>query len=189
MDRWIALNPLYTLSLTSFLALYKWKFSNTQQHLAVTLPNTAVWLRVLIEKGPEMKLGSDVEQEKCSWGVQFWGFKLVSTSNLSDFAVHYASSCCISMFVHASGTHVLPFGQTTALPCRLLYERGVMSLFRAFPTLRLRGWFESHFPFCSLTRHYRRKFMKHTSRGASFHRQRDDVKWTVKTSDLMEKYA
>ena len=35
MDRWITLGPLYTLSLTSFLALYKWKFSNTQPHLVV----------------------------------------------------------------------------------------------------------------------------------------------------------
>ena len=36
-DRWIALDPLYTLimSLTSFLALYKWNFSNTQPHLVV----------------------------------------------------------------------------------------------------------------------------------------------------------
>ena len=35
MDRWIALDPLYTLSLTSFLSLFKWKFSNTQHHLVV----------------------------------------------------------------------------------------------------------------------------------------------------------
>ena len=31
----VSLDPLYTLSLTSFLALYKWKVSNTQPHLVV----------------------------------------------------------------------------------------------------------------------------------------------------------
>ena len=35
LDRSIALDPLYTLSLTSFLALCKRKFSNTQSHLVV----------------------------------------------------------------------------------------------------------------------------------------------------------
>ena len=35
MDRWIALDPLYTLSLTSFLPLYKRKFLNTQPLLVV----------------------------------------------------------------------------------------------------------------------------------------------------------
>ena len=35
MVRWIALDSLYTLSLTSFLALYKCKVSNTQPHLVV----------------------------------------------------------------------------------------------------------------------------------------------------------
>ena len=35
MDRWIAFDPLYTLSLTLFLSLYQWKFSNTQHHLVV----------------------------------------------------------------------------------------------------------------------------------------------------------
>ena len=35
MDRWTALDPLYTLILTSFLSLYKGKFSNTQLHLVV----------------------------------------------------------------------------------------------------------------------------------------------------------
>ena len=35
MNRWIALDPLYTLGLTSFLYLYKRQLSNTQQHLEV----------------------------------------------------------------------------------------------------------------------------------------------------------
>ena len=35
LDRWIAFDPLYTLSLTLFLYLYKWKFSNTQHHFVV----------------------------------------------------------------------------------------------------------------------------------------------------------
>ena len=35
MDRCIALDRLYTLSLISFLALYKRKFPNTQPHLVV----------------------------------------------------------------------------------------------------------------------------------------------------------
>ena len=35
LDRWIALDPLYTLSLTSILSLYKWKVSKTLPHLVV----------------------------------------------------------------------------------------------------------------------------------------------------------
>ena len=35
MIRWIALDPLNKLSLTSFLSLHKTKSSNTQQHLVV----------------------------------------------------------------------------------------------------------------------------------------------------------
>ena len=35
LDRWIAFESLCTLSLTSFLSLYKWKFSNAQHHLVV----------------------------------------------------------------------------------------------------------------------------------------------------------
>ena len=38
MDRWIALDPLCTRSLTSFLSVYRGKFSNTQHHL-VAKPN------------------------------------------------------------------------------------------------------------------------------------------------------
>ena len=33
LDRWIAFDLLYTLSPTSFLLLYKWKFSNAEHHL------------------------------------------------------------------------------------------------------------------------------------------------------------
>ena len=35
LDRWIALDSLYTRSLISFLSLYKWNFSNTRHHLVV----------------------------------------------------------------------------------------------------------------------------------------------------------
>ena len=50
MDRWIALDLLYTLSLTSFLALYKWKFSNTQPHLVVKdkIPEPVVEFEVIM---------------------------------------------------------------------------------------------------------------------------------------------